>query len=452
MATVIVGGGIIGLSTAYCLSLLQPELASNHQIHIVDSASELLLSASGHSGGFLAKDWFSPAVSSLGALSFHLHKELAQAHDGPRNWGYAPSTAYSLAIEERGVGSKKNKGKDWLLEGTSRAGVASAVTGGQEQMPSSEGAKRNEMLNDDGTPAWITKQENGSLEVIGSGDSCAQVEPRQLCLWLRKQCEDRGVKLHTKCMPTGIVKGEHGEVVGVKVSKDCEVYEKNCKNIVITAGAWTPNVFQKIFHSSNLRIPISSLAGYSIVVRSPRYTRPILDPTRHGENSAVGVSQGVFCAPSSSWAFAPEAFSRVPPDGTPELWVGGLNDSHMKLPKLVDEVENLQDSEKMEELRNAAVLLTGLSQEGDNLKIDDLKVVRQGLCFRPVSDNGRPIISKVPETALGHDIKMSPGAGVFVASGHGPWGISLSLGTGQVMAEMLLGRKLSADISSLALK
>jgi glycine/D-amino acid oxidase-like deaminating enzyme len=43
-------------------------------------------------------------------------------------------------------------------------------------------------------------------------------------------------------------------------------------------------------------------------------------------------------------------------------------------------------------------------------------------------------------------------AGVYVATGHGPWGISLSLGTGLVVAELAQGRPLSADISELGLK
>ncbi len=41
--------------------------------------------------------------------------------------------------------------------------------------------------------------------------------------------------------------------------------------------------------------------------------------------------------------------------------------------------------------------------------------------------------------------------GVYVAAGHGAWGISLSLGTGCVLAEMVEDKATSADISSLGL-
>ena len=49
----------------------------------------------------------------------------------------------------------------------------------------------------------------------------------------------------------------------------------------------------------------------------------------------------------------------------------------------------------------------------------------------------------------------SPDGGVYVCAGHGPWGISLSLGTGKVLSEMLEGkgqRELSTDVRSLGMQ
>lgn len=91
--TVIIGAGIIGCATAYYLSRNQT-LNSPKTIHLVESSPELFASASGKSGGFLAGDWFESASSSLGKLSFRLHKELADEYDGFGNWGYNRSTAH----------------------------------------------------------------------------------------------------------------------------------------------------------------------------------------------------------------------------------------------------------------------------------------------------------------------------------------------------------------------
>ena len=72
------------LSTAYYLSLSQP----GSSIHLVDPSPTLFASASGRAGGFLARDWFSPSLAGLGALSFSEHKRLADEHGGREKWGY----------------------------------------------------------------------------------------------------------------------------------------------------------------------------------------------------------------------------------------------------------------------------------------------------------------------------------------------------------------------------
>jgi glycine/D-amino acid oxidase-like deaminating enzyme len=53
-STVIVGSGIIGLSTAYFLS--ESRNTDPKSIHLVDASSELFRCASGFAGGFLAAD------------------------------------------------------------------------------------------------------------------------------------------------------------------------------------------------------------------------------------------------------------------------------------------------------------------------------------------------------------------------------------------------------------
>lgn len=62
-STVILGAGIIGVATAYYLSLAEGNQAgeesgssSKHRIHLVENADEFFASASGKAGGFLAED------------------------------------------------------------------------------------------------------------------------------------------------------------------------------------------------------------------------------------------------------------------------------------------------------------------------------------------------------------------------------------------------------------
>lgn len=69
-----------------------------------------------------------------------------------------------------------------------------------------------------------------------------------------------------------------------------------------------------------------------------------------------------------------------------------------------------------------------------------------------MTSSGRPIISRVSDERLG-GVKTRQGAdgGVFIAAGHGAWGISHAPGTGFVLAELIEGRTPSAKIDALRL-
>lgn len=446
MGTVIIGGGIIGLSTAYYLSLSRPA-TDDAPIHIIDSSPMLLASASGYAGGFLASDWFSPAVSSLGALSFRLHRELAEKHNGSRKWGYAGSHIYSLSVDEYGVSEKAKSGRrgDWLLDGTSRAGL---VEGRSDH--------KNSMVNQDGSPAVFTPQVGGTLNTIADPEECAQIEPKELCEFLCEESKSRGVHIHLSTTATSVLTNSDGVLTRLRLESSGgdggnEKREIECDKIVFTAGAWTPRVFKTLFPQSHTRIPISPLAGYSLTVKSPRYTHPFLDVEKRniGGGEDNWLCYAIYCAPGRHWSYSPEAYARLARGGQTEVWVGGVNDSSLSLPELATDVKKSMNPKSFESLRATTVQLTGLAREGDDLNQDDLETVREGLCFRPVSTSGTPIIGQVPEKDLG-GVCMGDG-GVWIASGHGPWGISLSLGSGLVVSEMLQGKKPSADIRALGL-
>ena len=144
MATVIIGAGIIGTSTAYYLSQ-----TSKDAIHLVEASPQLFASASGFAAGFLARDWFSPPLSKLGELSFDLHKQVAEENNGHVRWGYSQSTGTSLAET---VGKS---GADWLMEGVSRSTTTART------------------INCNGNrPAWLTP--GSELDVLSDGTTTAQ--------------------------------------------------------------------------------------------------------------------------------------------------------------------------------------------------------------------------------------------------------------------------------------
>ncbi|KAI1212513.1 FAD dependent oxidoreductase [Annulohypoxylon truncatum] len=401
--TVILGAGIIGTSTAYYLSKHQP----GSSIHLVEPSPELFASASGFAGGFLAKDWFSPASAGLGALSFEEHRRLAEREDGRSRWGYAASTSVGLSPP-----THKKRVDVWCRVGASRAEAAS----GAATAPAV-------------APEWLSGH-GGAVEVISGEGTVAQVDPLQLSQFLLQKCIDAGVRLHHPAKAISIQTDVRNELASICIADTLSSSETDipCTNVVIAAGAWSPQVFATLFPTSGFELPVSSLAGHSLVVKSPKWTK---------EHEGDGC-HAVFM--ESKPGYSPEIFSRI----GGHIYVAGLNSTTEPLPALATDSKSSISRPAIEKLRGTAREVLGA---------DDVEVVREGLCFRPATDRGTPILSRIPDSCLGPAVntRPAPEGGVYLATGHGPWGISMSLGTGKVMAEMIQGRELSADVSGLGL-
>ncbi|KUJ09838.1 FAD dependent oxidoreductase-like protein superfamily [Mollisia scopiformis] len=411
--TVILGTGIIGLSTAYYLS----DSISPSSIHLVDPSPELFASASGRAAGFLAKDWFSSPLAALGALSFEEHKRLAEKENGRENWGYMRSTGVSYTPGlTGGRRTKRERGEDWLRQDASRADAANESV--------SELLAGNE---EEAGPRWLSRSEGDAMELIGEQGTTAQVDPLRLCQFLLKSCLDRGVQLHHPARAISVGKDMRDELSSIRIlNTDTQaVTDIPCTKILISAGAWSPQVFSALFPDSRTGLPISSLAGHSIVVRSQKWSK------EHEEQGC----HAVFTTDSSG--YSPEIFSRM----GEEIYIAGLNSSVIPLPKLATESELNQRS--IDTLKKTAERLLGA---------DGFEVVREGLCFRPVTNRGTPVLSRIEDAKLGNiSTRGNEGGGVWLAAGHGPWGITNSLGTGKVMSEMIMRKKTSVDISGLGL-
>ncbi|PSN67170.1 FAD dependent oxidoreductase-like protein superfamily [Corynespora cassiicola Philippines] len=407
-STVILGSGIVGLSTAYYLT--QSARTAPQSIHLVDTSPKLLQCASGLAGGFLAADWYAPSVAPLGALSFKLHKELAEQNNGRKAWGYSRSTGISLSQDsEAAVGGS---GEDWLHDGTSRAEAANH----RKPIATTE-------------PVWLKKVEESSLEVI-SQEGTAQIDPLRFCQWLLERCTERGVQLHQPARTISVSKDENNLLNAIRISKESGEMELPCTRLVITAGAWSPRLFSALFPNTTTRIPISCLAGHSLLVRNPFFK---------GEELDTEGCHAVFA--TDTLGFSPEWFSRV----GGELYLAGLNTTQVPLPELSTEVQ--ANPKAIEQLKACAEQMMG-TVEGK-----PLEVLRAGLCFRPITSSGRPLVSRIPDNKLGGGFKTRGGGdgGVFIAGGHGAWGISQAPGTGLVLSELIEGQPTSVNIAPLGL-
>lgn len=239
----------------------------------------------------------------------------------------------------------------------------------------------------------------------------------------------KGVRLHQPAKAVRISRDGAGEMSAVRIRHECGAELKiPCTRLLIAAGAWTQTVFDTLFPEAKVELPVSQLAGHSLVVRSPRWTEEMESKGCHA----------IFTTMSNG--LSPEAFSRT--DG--EIWIGGVNDPSTALPAVATDAK--VDQASINKLVDVAKQLLGHEGEGD------FEVIREGVCFRPVTDSGQPILAKIPDEDLGAiETKQAPDGGVFVAAGHGPWGIALGPGTGKCMAEIMEGGVESADVSRLSM-
>ena len=96
-STVIIGGGIIGFSTAYYLALSQEK--EGGLITIVNNASGLFNGASGRATSVLGDYGFLPEAVSLGNLSWDLHRELASNYKGKEAWSFSDIVIHEPSLQ-----------------------------------------------------------------------------------------------------------------------------------------------------------------------------------------------------------------------------------------------------------------------------------------------------------------------------------------------------------------
>lgn len=101
-----------------------------------------------------------------------------------------------------------------------------------------------------------------------------------------------------------------------------------CTRLLIAAGAWTQSVIETLFPSAKTEVPVSRLAGHSLVVRSPRWTEEMEKKGCHA----------IFTTMRNG--LSPEAYSRV----GGEIWIGGVNNADTELPDVATDARIDQGS------------------------------------------------------------------------------------------------------------
>ena len=234
-------------------------------------------------------------------------------------------------------------------------------------------------------PAWL----DGAGVVtaaLGSTETTAQIHPARFTSALVDAARARGCTLRIGVVED--VMRRDGAAGGVRVDGDT----LDADAVVIAMGPWTGRL------SKRLGLPnVQGLKGYSVTFVGA-------DVPAHALFMDYRTADGR--------ALEPEVFPR--PDG--EVYVCGMAD-----------LQPLPESAEGVEVSDAACATLARAAGRVSTALAAAHIERRQACYRPVTDDGLPLIGRVPDLA-----------GCYVATGHGPWGMLNAPATGSALAELIV--------------
>lgn len=363
---IIIGGGIIGCSTAYYLTRHPAFQPSRIDITLIEaSVHGAAQGASGKAGGLVAK-WAYP--KELVGVSFSEHVKLAEEHNGAERWGWRYVSTGSW--EGRGervpdsdpAGVPKNHTREKSLEKT--PGLATGRKGtAKRKLP-------EDLL-------WVKETLTQAYSPMAPAGATAQVHPYLFTTSILELAKEKGAAFTSGTVTSILESG--GAVTGVQyiASGQSAMQTLPATDVIVCAGAWSPTLVAEL--------PIAATRAHSVVIR----TAPGVDIAPYVLFTEItGTGNDVV---------TPEIYAR--PDGT--VYACGPGDDS-PLPLNVDDVP--VDTAACERL------LRNVSAISPELRAGAVEA-RQA-CFLPVASvGGGPIIGAAPQIAKG----------VFVATGHTCW-------------------------------
>ncbi|KAI4598864.1 hypothetical protein KJ359_002277 [Pestalotiopsis sp. 9143b] len=425
---VIIGGGVIGSTTAYYLTRHPSFDPSIHRITILEAAS-IAAGASGKAGGLLGL-WAYPQC--LAHFSYQLHAELAAEHGGVERWGYRKVGCGTITATVRARDLNDTSPPPRRQSGRAAAAAAAKLEDGQpkdwEKLPKQDEAAAK-LLQKSKLPSDLDWIEGGLVKEYAEMGrhgftETAQVHPYQFTTSIADMAEKQGVQIKLNAKVTAVkidVAGTNVEAVEYLDRTTQETVSiVAVTDVVMAAGPWTGQL-----------IPSSSVEGlraHSVVFKADvtpyavftniSLPRDWIPPHRAARGEKRQHKGNV----------DPEVYAR--PGG--EAYACGEPDPGVLLPETADLVEcdEAQCDDLVAYLGTVSPVLAAAPVS-----------VKQA-CYLPrhmrAGEEMNPLIGKTTVP------------GLWIASGHTCWGIQNGPATGKLMSEFLFdGEAKSADISEL---
>ncbi|GAB0133812.1 hypothetical protein EsDP_00002206 [Epichloe bromicola] len=425
---VIVGGGIIGCTTAYYLTRHPKFNAALHTITLLEAGPSLAGGASGKAGGLLAL-WAYPAC--IVPLSYKLHAELSAEHDGARRWGYRKLKCGSFeAVISKQTLSEMQQAQD---EGKAWEKLPKQDAAAKDSLQESVLPEDLDWVNRDLITSWAEMGCPGKSET-------AQAHPLHFTTAMGQLAEQSGVrmKMHSKVsnIITSKTSLEKIQYLDRNTGETKELVDVT--DVIVTAGPWTGRLLPRAkveglrAHSvvyeaevspfavfTDIQLPSDFVPEHRAKLGQKRMHKNHVDPEIYARPFGEAYACGKWLGASSDII---DILTRA----------RGEPDTTVPLPDTVDQVQC--DEAQCDDIISYIKTFSPV--------LGSAPVKAKQSCYLPrhmrFGQESGPLIG--PTTVQG----------LWVAAGHTCWGIQNGPATGKLMSEYIFdGEAKSANIEKL---
>ncbi|PRP76445.1 hypothetical protein PROFUN_12057 [Planoprotostelium fungivorum] len=384
---VIIGGGIIGCTTAYYVTH-HPSFTASTVVTVLEASNTgIAQGASGKAG---------LTLNGLVNVTFSEHEKLAREHGGEERWGWR----YVGAGSWRGRGEKLENVGTGVGEGGKRKSLEK--TNG---LPGGEAKKKGRGRKERGLPHdldWVREDVTQDYSSMAKAGETAQFTESMMSL-----ATEKGAKLIQGKAREILVEG--GRVKGVLYEREGMMHTIEASHIVLSAGAWCSQILPQI--------PMGCTRAHSITLQ----VKEDVSISPYALFTEIQYKSG-----GKTREVSPEIYAR--PHG--ELYACGPGDD-LTLPEDVDRVQC--DLRACESIRDQVCSISD--------QLSEATVTARQACYLPVLSSGEgPIVGEATRIAKG----------LVIAAGHTCWGICNAPGTAKAVSELVMeGEIKCADLSGL---
>lgn len=246
-----------------------------------------------------------------------------------------------------------------------------------------------------------------------------------------------GVNIQTSLVPVAIHLSAKQKVQTVT----CRGYDGptvthiDCKQVLLACGPWTPSVYDTLLPTSPIGLQWTTDAGDWILCKNPC-------PSTQNTTAFVSFANLV----GEKLEFAARN------DGT--IWGCGRRNHNAPLPppRHAEEPDEALVAELSAHARRWLDWSCHCTEEHDGM----VQVVKKGRAFRPVTTSALPLMAEMEPWMLTSESKTgndtgNRSSGLFVCWGHGSYGLTLGMGSGRLMSQLMSGKEPDIDLTPFSL-